>query len=136
MVGVGVPHQGLARAPPGSVAEGFPPVPGFPCADEPAAWLPARLFADPAPVPAAPPLAPAPGCRVSSPPVMTVALTWTSAARTGGTATAIVAIEAAAASPPARRVQVRLSRRMARGAAAARRQAARRRFSSQAAQPS
>jgi hypothetical protein len=66
----------------------------------------------------------------SSPPVKTVELTWTSAERSGGTATVTAVIEAAAASPPTRRAQPSAVGWMARGASAAqRRQVSRRKFS-------
>jgi hypothetical protein len=65
-----------------------------------------------------------------SPPVKTVELTWTSAERRGGTATAIAVSEAAAARPPTRRAQPSRVGRMACGTCAAqRRQVASRKFS-------
>jgi hypothetical protein len=79
---------------------------------EPGPLLPARpdvaaVRPPPAAVPSAlPPEPPAPGITdwaLALPPFSTVELTWTSAARSGGTATAAAVIEAAAARPATRR---------------------------------
>jgi len=125
-------QAGWVNALPGSDCGGMRP--GLPRGVEPGLCAPLRLLVVPPPVPPPPPAPPA-GWRFSSPPVNTVELTWTSAERRGGTATAIAVSEAAAARPATRRAQPSWVGRMARGTRAAqRRQVCGRKFSGLVAQ--
>jgi hypothetical protein len=88
----GVRHGAGLDALPGRAAGGrVPPrVPAEPLADAPRAPV-----ADAAP----PPVPPTPGCSPPLPPVSTVALTWASAARSGGSDIVTAVTQAAAARP-------------------------------------
>jgi hypothetical protein len=128
-VEAGVGQAGWVNVLPGSDCGGT--APALPRAAARGLWVPLRLLTAPPPPE---PLPPPSGRRTSSPPVKTVELTWTSAERRGGTATAIAVSEAAAARPPTRRAQPTRVGRMACGTCAAQlRQVASRKFSGRAA---
>jgi hypothetical protein len=131
-VEAGVGQTGWINVLPGSDRGGTLPTPARVAG--PGLCVPPTLLVVPPPE-LPPPLAPASGWTTSFPPVNTVELTWTRAERSGGTATAITASEAAAARPPARRTHPSRVGRTARGnSAAQRRQVASRKFSGWVAQ--